>query len=216
ERSELKDVFINVADKKSKSTQSIFAEKGVLIKQRRSEWELPSIRMFLTNGNIITRDSEENEIQKILFKEYDFPISSNYRPSFITKDSMRSNQELIEHIHENQEKLLKMKPNNDDFKNTRKALVKSELEYYSRMNTPIQCVLFIFLGFIFGIRKSRGREKSSGPVSFLIIILYYSVFFAGMSFAKKGALPSQFVVFLPSVIAFIVASRFYKKIDWAS
>ena len=82
----LEEVFIS---KKTESgEQVIFAQKGALIKQSSGKLRTPTLRLHLEDGNIV-KETAANEIEKITFKEYDFPVlSGGALPGFVTKDSM--------------------------------------------------------------------------------------------------------------------------------
>ena len=80
----------------------------------------------------------------------------------------------------------------------KEKLPRSKLEYWSRVNTPVQCLIFIFLGFSLGIKKGRGRSKNSGATSMIILSLYYIIFFAGISLARKDVIPPFAAIFSAS------------------
>jgi len=202
----LQDVFIQTES--DDGTESvIFAEKGVIIKQEFEGVGFPTLRLHLTNGNIVRTNKSGNDSEKILFKEYDFPlVAGGGQPGFITKDSMLSNNQLwslIQTVKKNQK---------DDLN----RIAKMEIEYWSRWNTPVQVLVFIFLGFGLGIKKGRGKAKNTSVQGLIVLILYYAAFFSGVSLAQKGIVPSWFVVFMPSVLALAFGFRSYQKLDWAS
>jgi lipopolysaccharide export system permease protein len=141
----------------------------------------------------------EDRFEKIIFHEYEFPIiSQNSTPGYITKDSMRSNAELKEIIK-----------NNPD-------ATKTKLEYYSRFSTPLQCIVFIFLGFCLGIKKGRGNNQNSSMQGFIFLILYYVIFFTGVSLAQKNKIPPQLATSAPLIILSIVAIYKFRKLDWTA
>lgn len=215
DKSKMKEVFINM-DRNGMS-QSIYAKEGVFIKRKSGAFDIPSLRFFLSDGNIIKLDKEGNKSEKILFKEYDFPIlDGNYTPGFVTKYSMMVNSRLQKEIKKKEAALKKedKKKDKGSWKRARESLAKARVEFFSRINTPFQCILFIFLGFIFGIRKSRGRGKSTGSRALTILLSYYALFFMGISFAKKGSIPEFLVVFIPTVLAFGLGIQQYKNLDW--
>ena len=201
----LKDVFIYSHKNKGNINEDsiIFAKRGQLIKNS-EEMEISSVRMLLEDGNISKIDRVTNDIEKIFFQKYDFPITSiGNNANYVTKDDMRTSSELRKIINEN-----KRQGRKDS------GAMKSSLEYYSRLNAPLQCVIFIFLGFSLGIKRGRESSSNTGQLGFLSLIIYYVLFFFGLSFAKKGNIPAEVAIFLPSVIIFMMATWFYKKIDW--
>ncbi|MCR9204617.1 MAG: LptF/LptG family permease [Halobacteriovoraceae bacterium] len=217
----MKEVFIQ--KKLPEGEQVIVAKKGALIKQVQDELRTPMLRLHLEKGNIVKSEKGRN-LEKIIFEEYDFPITSGgILPGFVTKDSMRSNEELYKIIKQRKEKIAKIDaiekptPRQLGEKNTiLKRLRKSELEFWGRYNTPLQVLLFIFLGFSLGIKRGRGRSKSSGSLGLFFLLGYYTLFFGGISLARKGIVPPAVVVYFPTVVFTIIGARFYKLLDWQS
>lgn len=218
----LQDVFIL---KKTKNVeQVIFAKRGALIKQPVGRLRTPSLRLHLEDGNIVKIEDKEGALEKVLFMEYDFPVvSGGALPGFVTKDSMRSNAELKRVISKRKKKLSefakkdKLSSNEVNERNgILDRLPKSELEYWSRFNTPLQVLIFIFLGFSLGIKRGRGKTKSSGSLGLFYLLGYYILFFGGVSVARKGAVPPYAVVFLPTVLSVFLGTYLYRKLDWQS
>ncbi len=210
------DVFIRLI-KSSGEEQAIFAKKGALIKQINDDLRAPMLRFFLEDGNIVKSFADNNDVEKILFKEYDFPVlKGGALPGFVTKDSMRTNEELSKVIKEREAKLKDPKVSKPVKDGIRSRLPKSKLEYWSRINTPAQVILFILLGFCLGIKKGRGATKNSGALALIVIASYYALFFTGVSLARKSQIPAAMAVFLPTIIASLYSVRLFKKLDWMS
>ncbi len=201
----MNNIFINFKGKNENKT--ILAEKGFIIKQQ-TNTGAPAIRLHLQNGNVtVTYNKKENkdQIDKIIFQEYDFPIlDSSYKKHSVNKDSMMSSHELS----------LKIKKMEKENKNSIYKLTRTKLELYSRINTPLQCLIFIILGLCFGIKRGRGTQRNTGLIGFIVLIGYYTVFFLGVSLSKKGLIPAEITVFAPTTIAFIVSIYYYRKLDW--
>lgn len=218
----LNDVFI--LQKKREGEQVIFAKRGALIKQPVGQLRTPTLRLHLEEGNIVKFDNKGESIEKIIFGEYDFPVvSGGILPGFVTKDSMRSNAELKRVIDRRKKKLAKYskkekltRGEEDDRNGILSRLPKSELEYWSRYNTPFQVLVFIFLGFSLGIKKGRGRTKNSGSLGLFYLLGYYIIFFGGVSVARKGNVPAWFVVYLPTLLSVGLGTYLYRKLDWQS
>ena len=202
----LEDIFIQTEGEDGVESV-IFAEKGVIHKQEYEGVGFPTLRLHLTNGNIVRTQKQESDAEKILFKEYDFPlVAGGGQPGFITKDSMLSNNQLW--------KMIQATKKGKEF--DQKRIAKMEIEYWSRWNTPVQVLVFVFLGFGLGIKKGRGKAKNTSVQGLIVLILYYAAFFSGVSLAQNGIVPSWFVVFMPSALALIFGINSYKKLDWAS
>jgi lipopolysaccharide export system permease protein len=212
EGTDLKNVFINFRGNSESASKEnvIFAAKGKLIKKNEHEMGAASLRLKLYEGNITKYDKTGRELEKILFQEYDFPISSGTMiQGSAVKDSMRSNTELREIIFAPEK-------TREEKGISKKDFINAQIEYYSRYNTALQCLIFVILGFVLGIQPTRGQARNSGLMTLLILVAYYIIFFAGISIAKAGKVPPFYVVYLPTFITSIVAIWFYKKIDWVS
>jgi lipopolysaccharide export system permease protein len=211
----MKNVFIQKAGKGSLVEQVVHAKEGSLIKILNEKWGVPSVRLHLKDGVIIKRYvGEEAELEKILFQEYDFPLTSGGAiTGFVTKDGMRTNAELKEVI----DSVTKdSKAKGLSAKDTLKRMAKTKLEYWSRINTPIQCLVFIFLGFVLGIKHGRGRTKNTSGRALTFLLSYYAVFFLGVSLSRKGSIDPYFTVFAPTIVSIFIGAYLYKKLDWAS
>jgi lipopolysaccharide export system permease protein len=205
----LKDVFIHLRSEQGNEEKVILAEEGALIKQAQNKWGMGALRMHLTRGNITKTGVSSDSIEKIIFDEYDFPIVSNdFQAGLVTKDSMRSNAELWNIMNLPKSERVKVV---DDA-----GYVKTRLEFWSRMNIPLQCIAFILLGFSLGIKQGRGRGKNSGALGLFTLIGYYAILFTGISLSRKGFLPPMASVFIPTLAAFYLAGRWYRKLDWVS
>ena len=70
-----------------------------MIKLYADEFHAPSLRLHLVDGNIVKINTEGDQIEKILFQEYDFPVfSAEMASTMLDKDSMKTNAELIQTI----------------------------------------------------------------------------------------------------------------------
>lgn len=216
---QLRNVFIQLS-KDELAEQVIFAKRGTLIKQQDDEWDIPSLRLHLRDGNILRQS--EGRTEKILFREYDFPIlDGGSNNDYVTKDSMRTSSQLRHEIRtitkeRNEAQAQKMTP--EKLENTLNNLTarqaRSELEYWSRLNVPIQVLLFIFLGFALGVKKGRGASRNTSATGLIVIAIYYTVFFGLVSFVKKGEMSASLAVFVPTLIGFVYATYVYRRLDW--
>ncbi len=216
---QLRNVFIQLS-RNEESEQVIFAKRGTLIKQQENEWDIPSLRLHLRDGNILRQDATKTE--KILFREYDFPVlDGGSNTDYVTKDSMRSSSELrheLRSIEKERAQALAAGLQGDELNRKLDDLIarqaRSELEYWSRLNVPVQVLLFIFLGFALGVKKGRGSSRNTSATGLIVIAIYYTVFFGLVSFVKKGQIPAYAAVLAPTLIGFLYASLSYKKLDW--
>lgn len=197
EQSRLKNIFIH-EQKEGQGIKVIFAEEGGLVKREGGRWGLPSVRLFLFRGNMVTI-GPGGQVKKILFEEYDFPITRQGQHIFLSsRISMKHNRQLRQ-----------------DMK-TQKGpeLTRLKMEYFGRWNTSIQCVLFVFLGFLFGMRRHRRGHRPNDSKGALTLIFYYAVFFGLGSFAKKGQVPVGVAIFGPTLLWGALGAWPLRKLNW--
>ncbi len=211
----LEGIFILLS--KDGNQQVIAAKKGALIKQDLGELLTPMLRLHLQDGNI-SKIYKDGKIEKIIFDQYDFPIvSGGNLPGFVSKDSMKSSSFLRKEIESKEEKLKGiLKKDSREYRELEESLPRSKLELWGRINTPLQVIIFVLLGFCLGIKRGRGRSKSSGWTGFVILLGYYTIFFLGLSMSKKGVVPAFVSVFTPTIIVSFLTMHYYKRIDWQS
>lgn len=219
----LEKVFINMS--KGEEEQVILAETGSLIKQRLDSVQIPSIRFHLSNGNITKTFSNKGDVEKVLFKEHDFPIfNGNNVPNLVTKHSMLSTKRLSKALDEYKEGITTYSNKRNltakedkRLKELKLSLIKGRLEYWMRINTPIQCVLFMLLGFCLGIKKGRSHKGlSRDAINLLTLISYYAILFVAFGVAKGGNFPPLLVFIIPSGLAAMLFIRLFRRIDWIS
>ena len=115
---------------------------------------MPSLRLLLFEGNISKVNKIKGSVEKILFKEYEFPImSGDIKIGFVTRDGMRSNKELTLLREALQKEYHERKKVNGNYLKIKNRLIYVEIEYWQRINNSLQCIAFVFLGFClsFGI-----------------------------------------------------------------
>ena len=211
-----KNVYIYLKNNGSPSEKIIMAKKGALLKISADKWSVPIVRLNLIDGNIINWEKDKNQIEKLLFKEYDFPVISGQTGSMgADKDSMKTNRELLEIINEKKQQLKNAKAG-EEKKSALISLNKTKTEFYSRFLIMFQIVLFIFVGFTLGIKKRRGPVSNNTAFGIMMIIGYYAIYFGALSLSNKGKVSPELANLLPLFILFISGIYFYRKLDWAS
>lgn len=218
EGNNFKEVFLHVLDKNKADQRIIFANTGSLIKIYADQWHVPSLRLHLKDGNIIKMDERGNEVEKILFKEYDFPVfSSDSAMTMLDKDSMKTNRELEVIIKRKKtiyQDALKNKLPPEEAKALKIGYYKTQVELYSRYSAFSQIFLFVLLGFSLGIKRGRGSSGNSSAQAIVYLLGYYIIYFFFISLAQKGKLDPMVANFGPSLILLFVSAHFYKKLDW--
>ncbi len=213
------EVFLHLLDKSKTEQRIIFAHTGSLIKVYADQWHAPNLRLHLNDGNIIKMNEAGNQVEKILFKEYDFPVfNSDFATTLLNKDSMKTNDELKKIIEDKKIKwneAVASKKDPGETKELKLTYFRSKVELFSRYATVPQIILFIFLGFSLGIKKGRGGGGNNTVRALLIMVGYYVVYFLLISFSQGGKLDPAISNFGPSLILFFIALHYYKKLDWA-
>ncbi len=220
-----KDVFLHLNDKEKDEHKVIFAKDGTLIKIFADGWHAPNLRLHLSNGSIHYMSKDGSKTEKVLFKDYDFPVfNSEFASMLLDKDSMKTNQELKELISERKKNYADTvetysktnKPDKDSIIfEAKKTVYKTENEYFSRLITPIQILLFSMLAFALGIKKSRGAQKNNSLIAFGYLLTYFALHFFMVGLAQKGKLLPLIGNFLPLFILFLFCTYLFKKLDWA-
>jgi lipopolysaccharide export system permease protein len=201
----MEKVVINVV--RSDSNQMIFAATGSMQSSFNQNTREERLTLELKEGNIVT-DKGEGDLEKILFDQYSFPIGeSRLDAGFATKASMMSERELRHMLNKGLEQA------QIDYGFGKMEYYSAKIEYWSRVNTAFLCLAFAFIGFVLGVRDTRGNTNKAG-LNLVILLGYYALFFFFVGIARKGNMPSQLAVFLPTIIVFIIGYRFYKKMDW--
>lgn len=210
ETKDLKQVFLHIFDDKNNIIKVIVAKKGKILHNKDEVTGLESFKLLLREGSIVNRDPAGQDLEKILFEEYELPISEkrfSYKTS--TKEIMMNQQELVSFIDGGLEAAKKLGYKARDYFNAR-------YEYWNRLNTPVLCIILTFLGFGLGITGTRGRGKNASGKAILFLIGYYFIYFAFVSMAKDGKAPVILCAIVPNIILLGFAFRMYKRVDWQS
>lgn len=207
---DIEEIFLHIFEPQTSLNKVIVAKSGKIIHDKNEKTGLESFKLFLKDGSILNRDRDNKDIEKILFKEYELPISEqrfNYRT--VTKEIMMNHTELASFIAGGVEKAVEMGFKEKDFFNAR-------YEYWNRINTPILCLILTFLGFGLGVTGNRGKGKNSSGKAILLLIGYYIIYFAFVSQAKDDKIPVILCAIVPNFLLFLVGFRLYRKVDWLS
>jgi lipopolysaccharide export system permease protein len=205
---DLKKVFLHLKENET-AERAIFANSGKLIFERSPETLSEKLTLVLFNGNIVTQKNDN--IEKILFDKYVFPISQKqFDDRLSLKEVMLSSDEL-HGVMQMTEAEAKKKYNFNQ-----KDMFNSRYEYWNRKNGAFICFIFCFLGFTLGVTGNRGKARSSGQMGLVCLIIYYGLYFSLASAAKKGIFPVPIAVFIPLLLLALTGVWFYRKLDWQS
>ena len=200
----LKNIFIRF--KTNNETKVIFAKEGQLHKSENTKFGSTGIELLLTDGSITSYPLVKNNLEKILFKEYQFPVSTgNLSASFMSKDSMKSGGELFQELKAG---LLENNPEEI------KKFTKTKIEFWARINTSILIIIFCFLGFTLGVKKTRGKNRGTTSIVIFILVFYYGFYFLGIGLSNSGHIPAEVSVFLPTIICFFITIRLFNRLEW--
>jgi lipopolysaccharide export system permease protein len=205
----LEEVFLHVKDGAVRE-RSIFASRGELFFERNPEDLTEKLTLTLYDGNIVGQDDKEN-IEKILFQKYVFPVSQGHFDNRISiKETMLTSRELegVTRMTEEEAK--------QAYGFGVKEYFNAKYEFWSRKNGAIICFIFCFLGFTLGVTGNRGKSRNSGVMGLLCLIVYYGIYFTLVSVSRKGGLPIQVAVFLPAACMGLAGIWFYRQLDWQS
>jgi lipopolysaccharide export LptBFGC system permease protein LptF len=206
----MKEVFIQYKEDKTKDKKLIFANEGDLIFKRDNQTLIETLTLVLRQGNIITVDDVGN-VEKILFKEYLLPLKQkNFSQKIGVKETMMNSAQLAE------ARALSPSEAKKRYNFDSKEIANTNFEYWNRKNGPILIVLMTFLGFCLGIKGNRGKNSNSVLIGIGALVLFYSIYFALIGMAKKNVMPMPVAMLVPDLILFLIALKFYRKLDWQS
>ena len=213
----LENVFIHLKFQNEEHERTILAKRGHLKKINVESRDVPSLRLLLFEGNISKINKIKGSVEKILFKEYEFPImSGDIKIGFVTRDGMRPNKELMLLRKELRKEYNKTKKTEANYLSIKNRLINVEIEYWQRINNSLQCIVFVFLGFCLSFGHNRFKKRSfSGPL-FLSIIGYYGLFFLLLSIVKKGSLEPMLAILSPSFLILLFSLAWMKRLDWVN
>lgn len=196
----------------------IFANRGSLIKLYADDFHAPSLRLHLNNGNIVKINQQGEKVEKILFQEYDFPIfNAEFGSAMLDKDSMKTSAELkaiTEQRKKDLEAVMASDAKPEVKAETRKTLVKGQIEYFARFVSVPQIILFALLGFSLGIKRGRGASGNNSIQAIIVLLSYYALYFFLISLAQRGHFNPMLASFLPSILLFFISIYYFKKLDW--
>ena len=195
---EMDNIFIHSRDRGEERT--IFAKRGAISRESESKWGVGQLQLILEDGSILTTRQDSSETEKILFQRYHFPFGPNdFGTSFTNKSSMKSSLQLYDEIRSWEDRPRDMQ------------MRRTEIELYSRFNTPLLCIVFTLIAFSLGIRGMRNHSRGSVPTAMTILGLYYSLFFGGISLAKQGMVAPSLTVFLPTLLGLGIGILLFRR-----
>ncbi|MCY4645093.1 MAG: LptF/LptG family permease [Bacteriovoracales bacterium] len=205
----MEGVFIHTKEKNG-SKRAVFAKKGELKKGGESRLGIGQMELILREGSMLVLKEDLSEMEKILFETYRFPLApGTLSTDFRNKSSMKSSFQLY-----NEVRSLRGQDRSEASAEEIKDMAKTEIEFYSRINTPFLCLIFALIGFSLGIQRMRGESRGTAGTAIIVLLLYYSLFFAGVSLARNGLVSAPLVVFFPSLFGLGIGIYYFRKLEW--
>lgn len=204
----LQKVFLTTYDAKQESTKVIIAKKGVFINKLDRETQIESLDLVLDEGNISIFNKSGDQIERIDFERYLFPVSEkSFYKKLTTRETMMGFTELKNFKSKSLEEIKKMGYKDRDFFN-------AKFEFWNRLNTPLVCLIFTLLGFSLGVKNNRGPVKRQGLMAVGLLVLYYLLYFSLVSVARNNNIPVPVLLFIPAIVLSLISFRFYKNLNW--
>jgi lipopolysaccharide export system permease protein len=211
-------IFIYSKDKNGEGEKVIVAREGKIYKIQGKNASPGQLKFYVKDGNILRIKGGTEKVEKIIFDEYEFPLpTSNFKPGYVSKDSMKSMKVLKESIKTmsiEKKSLGKNHKNKKKLNLLDKRLTKSRLEYWSRINGPLQVLCFVLVGFALGINRMRIYGLSSSTLGIFFLIFYYVIYFFGLGLARKNAIYVPVAVFMPTFLSLSLGGFLFSKLDW--
>lgn len=84
---------------------------------------------------------------------------------------------------------------------------KSVVEANRRIAIPFACLIFGFLGVVFGNANSRNMQTGAGFLSFIVMVMYWLIYITATSLGSKGSINPVLSVWLANI--FFASFGFY-------
>jgi lipopolysaccharide export system permease protein len=210
ENGNMKSVFLHLYNSSQKLEKVIFAKRGKLIHEKNDTTGIEILNLLLEEGNITNISATGENLEKILFQNYLFPMSEkkfNYK--IATRETMMDFNELSSFIDNGLKAALKNGFQKKDYFN-------AGYEYWNRIVTPFVCIILSLLGFSLGVKGNRGHSKNSSGKAVLFLIGYFFIYFSFVSVARKGEVSVPLLLSIAPIGLLIISLRIYKKLDWQS
>ena len=191
---ELKDIVAYEIQDSNKPVRTIIAERGEIVsKSGNNEMQ---VRLF--DGSI--SDSQDNGVQTIQFKTYEFPTMG--------QDDIRKIQKKMRELTL-AELLIKLSNSQEELsEDDRRELWTS---FHQRISFALGPFIFLFLGIPIAIVVHRGEIVLSFAISMAAASLYYILFAGAKTLAIQGVLWPPLAMWLPNVLLIAVGTRLFRR-----
>jgi lipopolysaccharide export system permease protein len=108
-------------------------------------------------------------------------------------------------------------------KELQKKFRRAKVEYGQRLSLPVASIIMAFIGFAIGIMSPRTQRSwgagFAATLGLVVFMLYYGIFSIGLALADNGKIHVGLALWLPNIVASIIASILVWKIvseQWTS
>ena len=89
---------------------------------------------------------------------------------------------------------------------------KTIVEVHRRIAIPFACLIFGFLGVVFGNTNSRNMQTGAGFLSFIVMVMYWLIYITATSLGSRGSINPVLSVWLANIFfAIFGLYLFFKK-----
>jgi lipopolysaccharide export system permease protein len=108
-------------------------------------------------------------------------------------------------------------------KEVQKKFRRAKVEYGQRLSLPCASVIMAFIGFAIGITSPRTQRSwgagFAATLGLVVFVVYYGIFSVGMALADGGKIHVGLALWLPNILASMLAAILVRKItseQWQS
>jgi lipopolysaccharide export system permease protein len=180
-------------------------ENPVVVNAKRSKLKIDPVtrrtELFLYDGFITFLKTSGEKYRRAKFDEYNLVL---FEGSVIGDRTPNLPSMSFSEIRENIVKTKKA-GNILDYN-------KSLVEANRRLAIPFACLIFGFLGVVFGNTNSRNVQTGAGFLSFIVMVMYWLIYITSTSLGSKGSIDPMLSAWLANIFfAFFGLYLFFKK-----
>jgi len=203
-------IYTGSIDEESNVMEKVFIyddrdkENPVAINAKSARLEIDAVtkktELFLQQGYIIFIKNTGLKYRRANFNEYRVLLyeGSNIRDRVPNLPSMSYNELNRTRID---------MVNKKDYEFYNKVLV----EIHRRFAIPFACLVFGFLGIIFGNTSNRTLQTGAGVLSFAVMVLYWLVYITSTSLGSRGTIDPVLSAWLANILFIIFGFYIFVK-----
>ena len=180
-------------------------DNPVVVNAKRSQLKIDSTtrrtELFLYDGFITFLKTSGDKYRRAKFERYDLvlfegTIVGDRKPNLPSMTFSEIKHNIIK---------TKREGNKLDYN-------KSLVEANRRLAIPFACLIFGFLGVMFGNTNSRNMQTGASFLSFTVMVMYWLIYITATSLGSKGSINPVLSAWLANIFfAFFGAYLFFKK-----